>query len=203
MTAIDQPSAVTAAARREPVREARTDAVTPAPAPAAGATVASAARPGQRRGLVFWIVRYLPAEIAGTAVMVLGGLLATMWTDVAPVIALVALLGEIVGFYAVLAVANFVEQSRVARTRTRAAARTGVLLVAEFGAAEVLDTFLIRPAALMLGLWLVPDPLWGMLAGKVAADVVFYAIAAGAFTVTAKSGLRDRRRSADAPEVAS
>jgi hypothetical protein len=32
-----------------------------------------------------------------------------------------------------------------------------------------------------------------MLAGKIAADVVFYSVAAGAFTVTAKSGLRDGR----------
>jgi hypothetical protein len=46
----------------------------------------------------------------------------------------------------------------------------------------------------MLGVWLIPDPLWGVLAGKVAADIVFYAIAAGAFTVTAKAGLRDGRR---------
>ena len=47
----------------------------------------------------------------------------------------------------------------------------------------------------MLGVWLLPDPLWGLLAGKVVADIVFYAIAAGAFTVTAKTGLREGRRS--------
>ena len=47
----------------------------------------------------------------------------------------------------------------------------------------------------MLGVWLLPDPMWGLLAGKVIADVIFYAIAAGAFTITAKTGLRDGRRS--------
>ncbi|WP_426321493.1 hypothetical protein [Microbacterium sp. E-13] len=150
--------------------------------------------PAERRGLVFWIVRYLPAEVAGTAAMVFAGLLATVWTDAAPLIALAALLGEVIGFYAVLAATIFIEQVQVAATRRRAVARTLVLLVAEFGAAELLDTFLIRPAALMLGVWLIPDPLWGVLAGKVAADVVFYAIAAGAFTVTAKTGLRDGSR---------
>ena len=80
--------------------------------------------------------------------------------------------------------------------------RAIALLAAEFGAAELLDTFLVRPAALMLGVWLVPDPLWGMLAGKVAADIVFYAVAAGAFTVTAKTGLRDGRRGAGLPGLA-
>jgi hypothetical protein len=148
----------------------------------------------RRRGLVFWIVRYLPAEVVGTAAMVFAGLLATVWTDAAPLIALAALVGEIIGFYAVLAVTIFIEQAQVTATRRRAAGRTLMLLVAEFGAAEMLDTLLIRPAALMLGVWLIPDPLWGVLAGKVAADIVFYAIAAGAFTVTAKAGLRDGRR---------
>ena len=156
----------------------------------------SADAPSRRRGIVFWIVRYLPAEIAGTAAMVLAGLLVTIWTDNAAVIALAALLGEIVGFYAVLAVTIYAEQTQVSATVHGAIGRTGMLLVAEFGVAELLDTLLIRPAALMLGVWLLPDPLWGLLAGKVVADIIFYAIAAGAFTVTDKTGLRRPRREA-------
>ncbi len=58
----------------------------------------------------------------------------------------------------------------------------------------MLDTLLIRPAALMLGVWLLPDPIWGLLAGKIAADIVFYTIAAGAFTLTVKAGLREGAR---------
>ena len=149
----------------------------------------------RRRGIVFWIVRYLPAEVAGTAAMVLAGLLVTVWTDNAAAIAFAALFGEIAGFYAVLAVTIYAEQAQVSKTMRVALGRTGVLLVAEFGVAELLDTLLIRPTALMLGVWLLPDPLWGLLAGKVVADIIFYAIAAGAFTVTDKTGLRDGRRS--------
>ncbi|WP_349428628.1 hypothetical protein [Microbacterium sp. LWS13-1.2] len=178
MTTIDRPAATAAIA---PARTA-TD-----PATAAGA-------PQPRHGLLFWIVRYLPAEITGTAVMAIAGLLATQWTDAAPVIALAALLGEIAGFYAVLAATIYLELVPVTGTRRKALGKTGVLLIAEFGAAEVLDTLLVRPAALLLGVWLFPDPLWGMLAGKVAADIVFYAVAAGAFTVTARTGLRDGGR---------
>ncbi|MDR7183347.1 hypothetical protein J2X85_000370 [Microbacterium trichothecenolyticum] len=185
MTTIDQPLATIATT----------------PEPAAQTETAMDAAP-RRRGIVFWIVRYLPAEVAGTAAMVVGGLLATLWTDAAPLIAVAALLGEILGFYAVLAITIYIEQAPVSATRRRAVGRTAVLLVAEFGAAELLDTFLVRPAALMLGVWLIPDPLWGMLAGKIAADIVFYAVAAGAFTVTAKTGLRDARRPAVLKEVA-
>lgn len=183
MTTIDQPLA-TITTRPERADKPQTDA---APRP---------------RGIVFWIVRYLPAEVAGTAAMVVGGLLATLWTDAAPLIAVAALIGEIIGFYAVLAVTIYIEQAPVSANWRRAVGRTAALLVAEFGAAELLDTFLVRPAALVLGVWLIPDPLLGMLAGKVAADIVFYAVAAGAFTVTAKTGLRDGRRRVGPPEVA-
>lgn len=168
-------------------------AITRGPEPAPARAAAPRAR---RRGIVFWIVRYLPAELTGTATMVIAGLLAAASTDAAPLIAVAAVLGETVGFYAVLAVTVYLEQAPIGRTRRRTAARTAALLVAEFGVAELLDTFLIRPTALMLALLLVPDPVWGMLAGKVAADLVFYALAAGAFTVTDRSGLRDGRRRA-------
>lgn len=146
----------------------------------------------RRRGIVFWIARYLPAEIAGTAAMILAGLGVTVWTDNAAVIAVAALVGEIVGFYAVLFIVIYLEQSRQDGIGRRAIPRTFVLLVAEFGAAELLDTFLIRPAALIAGVWLLQDPIWGLLAGKIVADVIFYAVAAGAFTITDKTGLRRR-----------
>jgi len=147
-----------------------------------------------RRGIVFWIVRYLPAEIVGTAAMVLAGLTVTIWTQHAALIALAALAGEIVGFYAVLAVTIYSEQTHVATSWRSAILRTGLLLLAEFGVAELLDTLIIRPAALLVGVWLLPDPMWGLLAGKFVADVIFYTMAAGAFTVTARTGLRAGRR---------
>jgi hypothetical protein len=154
----------------------------------------------RRRGIVFWVVRYLPAEIVGTAAMVLAGLAITFWTDVPALIALAALAGETVGFYAVLAITVYAEQAPVSSSWRRAARRTMLLLLAEFGAAELLDTLLIRPAALTIGVWLLPDAMWGLLAGKVVADIIFYALAAGAFTLTARAGLRDARPS---PEQAS
>ena len=157
-------------------------------------TAAEATDVRTRRGIVFWIVRYLPAEIVGTAAMVLAGLAVTIWTDAPGLIAIAALLGESIGFYAVLAITIYAEQSAVSSTWRGAVVRTFMLLLAEFGPAELLDTLLIRPAALTLGVWLLPDPVWGLLAGKVVADVIFYAVAAGSFTITAKTGLRQGKR---------
>lgn len=148
--------------------------------------------PQTPRGVWFWISRYLTAEIAGTAAMILAGLGVTIWTDNPAAIAVAGLIGETIGFYAVLAVSIHLEQSRLGYRFGAALSRTGMLLVAEFGVAELIDTFLVRPAAMAVGVWALQDPLWGLLAGKVTADVVFYAVAAGAFTITDKTGLRGR-----------
>jgi len=181
---------------------ARADATTaPAVLTVEGGAVSAdeePAEPGRRRRrLVFWICRYLPAEVAGTAAMIVAGLLVTFWTTAPIAIALAALVGESLGFYLVLAVTIYGEQASQTVTgshgRGRAVTRTFALLLAEFGPAELLDSLLIRPAALVLGVLVLPDPVWGLLAGKLVADLVFYALAAGAFTLTDRAGLREAR----------
>src|SRR4051812_41634264 len=106
--------------------------------------------PGRRRRLLFWVCRYLPAEIAGTAAMLVAGLLVTTWTTAPIAIAIAALLGESLGFYLVLAVAIYGEQAAqtlgAPHGRRRAVTRTLLLLLAEFGPSELLDSLLIRPA---------------------------------------------------------
>ncbi|WP_129675813.1 hypothetical protein [Candidatus Chloroploca sp. Khr17] len=47
-------------------------------------------------------------------------------------------------------------------------------LLLEFGPAELLDSFLIRPAMLAAGMALAPMPLVGTVAGKLVADLCVY-----------------------------
>ena len=47
-------------------------------------------------------------------------------------------------------------------------------LVLEFGAAEALDSLLLRPALMYAGMLLAPNRALGVVAGKLAADLVFY-----------------------------
>ena len=148
-------------------------------------------RASERRGLPFWIKRYLPAEVAGSATLFLAGLAISAATESPAAIAYAAALGELAGFYLVLGATVFREQrGQSAVRRTRAFARTLMLLAAEFGAAELLDTLLVRPAAMTLAVWALDSALWGLVVGKVVADLAFYTIAAGAFTVTTKTGIR-------------
>lgn len=82
-----------------------------------------------------------------------------------------AAIAETLGFYAVAAIV-------VARThRARRLRRTARDLAVEFGPAEVLDTVLLRPALMYLGVHVLGDLTAGVLVGKLLADVVFYLLA--------------------------
>ncbi|HET6301795.1 hypothetical protein [Microbacterium sp.] len=144
-----------------------------------------------RRGPVFWVCRHLPGEIAGTAALVLAGLGVTVWTDAPVTIALAGLAGAVIGFYGVLAITIYSEHSIAAHGRDRRGALA--LLMAEFGPVEFVDTLIVRPAALMLGVWMAPEPIWGLLAGKIAADLVFYAAVAKSHSTRGSHAARGRQ----------
>ena len=47
-------------------------------------------------------------------------------------------------------------------------------LTLEFGPAEMLDSIVLRPVLMYVGLTMAPTPALGIIAGKLAADVGFY-----------------------------
>ncbi|MEZ5851954.1 MAG: hypothetical protein R3D68_15015 [Hyphomicrobiaceae bacterium] len=128
-----------------------------------------------------WFWRYVPLEIAATAFALLGGLGASILTDNGAVIAYAATWAENAGFYGVA----FVRELRSAGHAKRAApaSRWSVLhaaahrLAAEFGPAEVLDSFVLRPALLYLLPKLTGNLTLGLLVGKILADVGFFGMA--------------------------
>ena len=147
-------------------------------------------------GWRFWAYRYAPAEAACLLTMVGASLLAASMTTSPPLLAAAAIAGATLGFYGVLAVTVVREQRTVVtpqrpRYALRVAGRTVVMLAAEFGAAELLDTFFWRPALMMLAVLLTSEPIWGLLLGKVAADVLFYAVAAFSYRVTELAQIRN------------
>ena len=148
----------------------------------------------------FWVRRYGPAELACLVTMVAASALAARLTTSPPLLAASAIAGATVGFYGVLIVAVGREQRGVVshdepRYAVRLAIRTVLLLAAEFGAAELLDTFLWRPVLMMSAVVVLGEPFWGLLAGKTVADVLFYVMTAVGYRFTVVTGLRARRRS--------
>jgi ornithine decarboxylase len=133
----------------------------------------AAQNPACRRRVREWCVRYAPAEVAA----VLGALLAAGTASrfgMPAVTAVAGVLGESVAFYAVLAIRDLRVRCRY---RPRDVATVIRDLILEFGPAEALDTFLVRPGAMYLGPVGLGNVMAGVLLGKIAADIVFYLLA--------------------------
>jgi ornithine decarboxylase len=126
-----------------------------------------------------WLLRYGPAEVAGTA----GAILAATAIDrfaVDAATAYAGAIGEGIAFYAVLLIRDLRRQ-RATGGRHGAWRRTARDLVVEFGPAEALDTLVVRPLAMYLATVSLGATWLGVPAGKVAADVVFYTLAIAAY----------------------
>ncbi len=156
----------------------------------------------QRSGRVReWIGRYLVAELAGLTTALLAALAVTSWdADQLVVAAYASALGEGVGFYAGFLVVRYLREEIDGPPRRRIAVIVAAAVV-EFGPAEIVDTVLIRPAAMYLASWATGNVVVGVLIGKVAADVVFYGLAITSYEMLVRRFLtRFRRPSADAPD---
>jgi hypothetical protein len=146
-----------------------------------------------------WLRRYVPAEVAA----VLGAVIAAAVADrfgVPAATAYAATIGEGVAFYAVILIRDVRVLSLAAGAHRPARRRAGVVqamrgLAVEFGPAEVLDTAAVRPLAMLLGPMIVGNVTAGVVLGKVAADVIFYAIAIASFEMS-RAAARKRQRDA-------
>lgn len=120
----------------------------------------------REKGVTHWR-RYASLEIAGTVTAFLAGALALMFNLPTAVAAYVATFAENLGFYGT---AFLLE-----RKKEKSFHKAVLSLVVEFGPAEVLDTLFVRPACMFAGIALLGT--FGILIGKLAADLVFYTIA--------------------------
>jgi hypothetical protein len=130
-----------------------------------------------------WLRRYLPAELVCIPAALAGAFLLGEPLGGNEGAALGGAIGENAGFYGMML-------GRELRQRGGLAALPRALrdLSLEFGPAEALDSLLLRPALLYLGIALAPHAALGVLAGKLAADAAFYSLAIAAH------GLVCRRR---------
>ena len=125
-----------------------------------------------------WVRRYGLAELAGIATALAGSFLVHEFTSSEIAAAYGGALGENVGFYGLIVARELLADRRRARAAGTPYGSAGVLrtaanLMVEFGPAEVLDTLVIRPAAMGLGTVHL-ERKWGVIAGKLVADVIFY-----------------------------
>lgn len=112
-----------------------------------------------------WLRRYGPAELLALVGALAGYLLLEVVTGSRSAAVLGAAAGDNLGYYALL-----VAREIARRHSVRDALRE---LALEFGLAEALDSTVVRPACTALATALLGPA--GVLAGKLMADVAFYA----------------------------
>lgn len=141
-----------------------------------------------------WVGRYLVAELCGLTAALLAALASTTWLpERLAVTAYASSLGETIGFYAGYLITRYLREDIAGPPRRRVAVILAAAVV-EFGPAEVLDTLLIRPAAMFAGSWATGNVVAGVLIGKVAADVIFYGLAITSYEMLVRRFLQRFRR---------
>ena len=138
----------------------------------------SRAAVAERRPVREWVARYGAAELVGTGGALLGAYVTRALTGSEIAAAYGGTIGENLGFYGVMIGREVRSDYRRHRGETRAYGarqwlQTASHLVLEFGFAEVLDSVLIRPLAMATGTHYLGRG-WGVAAGKLVADVIFY-----------------------------
>jgi hypothetical protein len=129
-----------------------------------------------------WGRRYLLAEIAGTIAALTGALTVHTLTGSLASAALAGSVAESIAYYAVVLrrMLPLLHQRHAGAAPVRRLLRTGrdaVTEVSDFLAAELADTLLVRPGLIFLAAgWAGSGVVWGLLLGKLLADVGFYAV---------------------------
>jgi hypothetical protein len=125
-----------------------------------------------------WLKRYGVAEVAGLGTALVGSFAARALTGSDIATAYGGAMGENLGYYGVIIGREVVHDRRAAFVTGRAyglagAARTARNLAFEFGIAEALDSGVLRPLAMGLGVRFLGRGV-GIVVGKFAADLTFY-----------------------------
>ncbi len=136
-----------------------------------------------RKKAMKWIKRYGPAEIVGTITAVVASFYAFKATKEGiageAAAAYAGAIGESIGFYSTVFLYDLRQDYKAVKKEGRVYTITDALKVArneivEFGVAEYFDTALLRPFCIGVGAR-IGGQGWGVMAGKLAADVLFYA----------------------------
>ncbi|HRK18126.1 MAG TPA: hypothetical protein PK970_04155 [Hyphomicrobiaceae bacterium] len=132
-----------------------------------------------RSRLTEWVRRYAPLEAASMVAALAGGWLAAAIGASTVTVSFAAAWSENIGYYAV---AFARELRRIGTNEAGVGFAPRALeacrrLIWEFGVAEVLDSFIVRPFAIWSAIALTGHTGWGIVVGKLAADAAFYAVA--------------------------
>jgi hypothetical protein len=149
------------------------------PSGKAEVVVAIAERPeGYRAKVTDWLRRYGLAECVGLTCALVASFVVRRLSRSDIAAAYGAAWGESIGYSSVIILRDYLAAMRAAHSAGRSvnvrdAGGVATGLLTEFGPSAVLDTLVIRPLAMGVGMRLV-GPQRGVIAGKIGADILFY-----------------------------
>ncbi len=125
-----------------------------------------------------WIKRYWLPETIGTVFAYLGYFIIYKLTNSEIAAAFGGTWGENLGFYGTVITREIIQDKKWLnengeKYNLKAITKTFAKLASEFGPAEYLDSFVIRPLTIGLGAKYLGQTV-GILAGKLTADILFY-----------------------------
>lgn len=122
-----------------------------------------------------WIKRYGPAEICGLIGALIGGIFCQWIFRNSVISALGGTWGENIGYYGAIIIRDLDYQRKlhgiIELTSILKIIRNNII---EFGPAEYLDSFLIRPFMMFIFPKFTNNMMMGLILGKLAADMIFY-----------------------------
>lgn len=142
------------------------------------APVLSTGRARVRQKAMTWLRRYGPSEVLGTIAAVGMAGLARRFTGSTVAAAYAGTLAEVVIFYGVMFLRETIRGAHEAGSMGRVYGNADLFrvmhsMLLEFGVAEALDSLVLRPLFMGLGMRYLGTTL-GALTGKLAADAAFY-----------------------------
>lgn len=128
-----------------------------------------------KRKVIVWFKRYIPAEVAAVCGALIGGFSAHVLFYNPVVTAIGGTVGDGVFYYGTIVLRDLWEQKEKHKKITfRVFAKTIRNMLLEFGPSEFLDSFIIRPISMYIFPLLLQNIGFGLIVGKVVADIIFY-----------------------------
>lgn len=141
------------------------------------------------RKLREWLNRYFLPEVAAISSALAGSYISVLLSDRPHIVMLsfIAAWSENIGYYSVVLWRDFRAERKV-HPRPFFATWGTVLKHAaiEFGPAESIDSFVLRPACMYAGFNYFSNPTMAVLAGKLSSDIGFYALAIAGYELRRK-----------------
>jgi hypothetical protein len=126
-----------------------------------------------------WLKRYVPANIVATITVLVVSWITIYFTKNYLLAAFLASIFESIVYYGVILVRDIISDvKKLSKKRNKYSfanfAKNIRNMLLEFTVAELLDTFVIRPALLYYSPRIIGNYTIGILVGKYLADIIFY-----------------------------